>query len=44
VEYGREVQAQAAQELSLLPEGSVIVRMMSDYAMMRDQGRASETH
>ena len=40
VEYGRELQAQAAEELVLLPEGSVVVEMMSDYAVMREQSRA----
>ena len=40
VEYGREFQARAADELDLLPEGSAIAEMMSDYAVMRDQARA----
>jgi hypothetical protein len=39
VEYSREVQAQAAQELRLLSEASAVVRMMSDYAVMREQAR-----
>ena len=40
VEYSREVQAQAADELARIPDGSVVVAMMSDYAVMRDQARA----
>ena len=39
VEYSRELQAQAAEELALLPEGSAISEMLSDYAVMRDQAR-----
>ena len=40
VEYGREVQARAAVELALLPDGSAAVEMMGDYAVMREQARA----
>ncbi|MGB3642998.1 MAG: hypothetical protein WBA15_00835 [Mesorhizobium sp.] len=40
VEYGRELQARAAEELAGLPEGSMIVEMLSDYSVMRDQARA----
>lgn len=39
VEYSREFQACAAEELDLLPEGSAIAEMMSDYAVMREQAR-----
>lgn len=39
VEYGREFQARAADELALLPEGSAVADMMADYAVMRDQAR-----
>ncbi len=39
VEYSREFQAQAAEELTLLPEGSAIAEMLADYAVMRDQAR-----
>ena len=42
VEYGREFQARAVEELALLPEGSMIAEMLSDYAVMRDQARACE--
>jgi len=37
--YNREFQARAAEELALLPEGSAVVEMMGDYAVMRDQVR-----
>ena len=40
VEYTRDVQARAVQELQLLPEQSLIVKMMGDYAVMRDQAQA----
>lgn len=40
VDYSREVQARAADELALLPEHSAIAEMLSDYAVMRDQARA----
>jgi hypothetical protein len=40
VEYSRELQARAAEELALLPDGSAIVEMLNDYAVMRDQARA----
>lgn len=30
----------AAEELALLPEGSVIAEMLSDYAVLREQARA----
>lgn len=40
VEYGREFQARAAEELALLPEGSAVAEMLSDYAVMREQVRA----
>ncbi len=39
VEYSREFQAQAAEEVALLPEGSSVVAMLSEYAVMREQGR-----
>lgn len=40
VEYGREFEARAAEELARLPERSMIAEMLSDYAVMRDQARA----
>ena len=40
VEYSREFQARAAEELALLPEGSAIEEMLADYAVMREQARA----
>lgn len=39
VEYSREFQASAADELALLPERSAVAEMLSDYAVMRDQVR-----
>ena len=39
VEYSREFQARAAEELALLPDGSALVEMMGDYAVMREQVR-----
>lgn len=39
VEYDRKFQARAADELDLLPEGSAIAYMLSDYAVMREQAR-----
>ena len=40
VEYSREFQARAADELDLLPEGSALAEMLADYSVMRDQARA----
>jgi hypothetical protein len=40
VEYSREFQGRAAEEIRLLPDGSAIAEMLSDYAVMRDQARA----
>ena len=40
VEYGREFQARAAEELARLPEGSAIEEMLGDYAVMREQAQA----
>jgi hypothetical protein len=37
VEYSREFQARAAEELNSLPDGSAIAEMQSDYAVLRDQ-------
>ena len=42
VEYSREFQARAADELDLLPEGSAIAEMLADYSVMRDQARACD--
>jgi hypothetical protein len=39
VEYTRELQARAADELDLLPEGSATAEMLADYSVMRDQAR-----
>ena len=40
VEYAREFQARAAEELGMLAEGSAIAEMLADYSVMRDQARA----
>ena len=42
VDYSREFQARAADELALLPEGSAIAEMLADYAVMRGQIRACQ--
>ncbi len=39
VEYSTEGQAQTAEELARLPDGSAIVEMMDDYTAMRDLTR-----
>lgn len=39
VEYNREFQARAAEEMAMLPDGSAVVEMMGDYAVMREQAR-----
>lgn len=40
VDYTTADQAQAADEVEVLPEGAVIATMLSDYAVLRDQARA----
>ena len=40
VEYSREFQARAAEELALLPESSATAEMLANYAVMRKQARA----
>lgn len=37
VEYSREFQAQAAEELASLPGGSAVAEMLADYAVLRVQ-------
>ena len=39
VEYSREFQTRAAEEFAVLPHGSAIVEMISDYSVMRQQAR-----
>lgn len=39
VEYSREFQALAADELAMLPKDSAIAEMMADYLVMREQSR-----
>lgn len=40
VEYTTAEQARAANEVEALPEGAVIVRMLGDYAVLREQTQA----
>lgn len=40
VDYTSAQQAHAADEVEALLEGAVVVRMLSDYAVLRDQARA----
>jgi len=40
VEYSREFHARAAEEIEVLPEGAAIAKMLSDYAVIREQARA----
>jgi hypothetical protein len=40
VDYSAADQARAAVEVEALAEGAVVVRMLSDYAVLRDQVRA----
>lgn len=42
VDYTTTDQARAAVEVEALPESAVIVRMLGDYAVMRDQARACQ--
>ncbi|WP_321164597.1 hypothetical protein [Roseovarius tolerans] len=42
MEYTREFQARAAEELGILPDGSSIAEMLADYNVMRDQARACD--
>jgi len=42
VEYSREFQARAAEELGFLPDGSANIEMMGNYAVIRDQARVCE--
>ncbi len=40
VDYSAADQARAANEVdALLPEGAMVLRMLSDYAVLRDQAR-----
>lgn len=40
VDYTAAEQVRAAGEVEALPEGAMLVRMLSDYAVLRDQARA----
>ncbi|WP_256439708.1 MULTISPECIES: hypothetical protein [Paracoccus] len=38
--YSTAEQTRAAAEVEAMPEGAVLMRMMSDYAVLRDQARS----
>jgi hypothetical protein len=40
VEYSAAGQVRVAEEVGALPEGAVVVAILSDYAVLRDQARA----
>ena len=40
VEYSAADQVRAAAEVEIFPEGAIVVAMLSDYAVLRDQVRA----
>jgi hypothetical protein len=40
VDYTAAEQVRAADGVEALPEGAIIVRMLGDYAVLRDQARA----
>jgi len=42
VDYSAADQTRAATEIEALPEGAVMIQMMSDYAVLRDQARACQ--
>jgi len=39
VEYSKELQARAAEELAMLPEGSAIAELLADFSVIRAQAR-----
>jgi len=43
VDYSRAEQARVAEEVDALPEGTLIVSWLADYAVLRDQARACQT-
>ena len=40
VQYSGTDQKRAADEIETLPEGAIVVSMLSDYAVLRDQAQA----
>ena len=40
VAYSAADQARAADEVDAMPESAMIVRMLTDYAVLRDQAKA----
>ena len=44
VDYSLGFQARAAEELTKLANGSAVVEMLADYAVMRDQARVCKSN
>lgn len=42
VEYDAEFQARTAEEMQALPKDSEVVKVLSDYAIMREQARGCQ--
>ena len=42
VDYSRPQQARVADEVAKLPEGSLIIGWLADYAVLREQARACQ--
>nr|WP_247651364.1 hypothetical protein [Roseovarius autotrophicus] len=40
VEYSRVEQTRVAEEVAALPDGALILGLLADYAVLRDQARA----
>jgi len=40
VEYSRAEQARAADEISDLPEGAILIEWMADYSVLQEQTRS----
>ena len=40
MEYSREIRNRAMEELAMMQDGSAVVEMMGDYAVMRNQAHA----
>jgi len=43
MEYDVEFQARAAEEVHVLSNGSAVVEMLSDYAVIREQARGCQS-
>lgn len=44
VDYTMVEQARAADEVEALPDGLITIRMLGDYAVLRDQARICNAH